>query len=620
MLRNLSFAHRVLMMPLIAALALLLILVTTMFAVSRTEANSSLIEVGYFPATEMHHDLDTILAKVQRNLQDAAASHDFSMLQEADVLKESFVARLDEEKSNPAVPVSEREELRSLLTAYYSLARDVTQRMIAEETGVGLAESLEDMTRRYNELSAALDETQMNGQANIDTAFSEVRDLHGATQWAVGIISALCLLLLAFISWKLIRSLTTPLNRAVEVANQLAAGNLDVKIEVRREDEIGKLLLSMQGMVAYFQEMAVAAERISSGDVSATVSPRSEEDTLGRSFRDMVIYLQEMAGIADSIAEGDLTSTIKPKSELDSLALALRKMTGNLAQMIGDIRSGVTTLSTASTQVSSTAQSLSRGTSSQSASVEQATASLEQMTASITQNAANSQEMRDMAIQGAADAEQSGVAVVETKEAMEKIAEKITIVEDIAYQTNLLALNAAIEAARAGEHGRGFAVVASEVRKLAERSQGAAKEIGDLAGTSVGSAERSAAALAQLVPSIHKTADLVQEVSAASNEQSTGVSQINQSMSILDQITQQNASAAEELSATAEELAGQATTLRQRMDIFTLASRREVSDGDDFGPDPNEDIIGSEPMETEPQFAKVHPISASMSKHDFERF
>ncbi|HEX6642395.1 MAG TPA: methyl-accepting chemotaxis protein, partial [Thermoanaerobaculia bacterium] len=275
------------------------------------------------------------------------------------------------------------------------------------------------------------------------------------------------------------------------------------------------------------------------------------------------------------------------------------------AQMIGDVRSGVATLSTASTQVSSTAQSLSRGTSSQSASVEQATASLEQMTASITQNAANSQEMRDMAIQGARDAELSGRAVGETKEAMAAIAEKIGIVEDIAYQTNMLALNAAIEAARAGEHGRGFAVVASEVRKLAERSQSAAKEIGGLAGSSVRIAERSATSLTQLVPSIHKTADLVQEVSAASNEQSIGVAQINQAMSLLDQITQQNASAAEELSATAEELAGQAKTLRQRMEIFTLGAKRAPAEED---------------AEKLPAFADYRPSPAELSQFDYERF
>jgi methyl-accepting chemotaxis protein len=615
MFRKLKFVHRVLMMPAIAALALVLILGTTVFAVARTESFSTMIEVGYFPATEMHHDLHEILTSIQRALQDAAAAHDPAGIQEADALKEKFLERLQKESANPAVDAAEVEHLRGLLNAYYSLGRSMTVRMITGETGVSFAESLEEMRRRHNELSTALDSTRLKGKESIQKAFSEVRALHRSTQWWVVAISVTCLLLLAGISVMLIRSLTRPLHQAVEVANQLAAGNLAAEIDGTRDDEIGRLLQSMKRMVQYFQEMAGAAERISRGDVGATVAPRSENDTLGRSFRDMVVYLQEMTGIADSIAAGDLTSTIKPKSNDDTLALALRKMTRNLAQMIGDVRSGVATLSTASTQVSSTAQSLSRGTSSQSASVEQATASLEQMTASITQNAANSQEMRDMAIQGARDAELSGRAVGETKEAMEAIAEKISIVEDIAYQTNLLALNAAIEAARAGEHGRGFAVVASEVRKLAERSQSAAKEIGGLAGSSVRIAERSATSLTQLVPSIHKTAELVQEVSAASNEQSTGVAQINQAMSLLDQITQQNASAAEELSATAEELASQAKTLRQRMEIFTLGARRAAADDT-----PPAFAHADDDDAALPAMAGYRPSAAELSQFDFERF
>lgn len=609
MFRKLKFVHRVLMMPAIAALALVLILATTVFAVSRTESFSTTIEVGHFPATEMHRDLQETLTSIQRTLQDAAAAHDPAGLDEADALRDQFQALLEKQSENPAVDPAETERLRGLFSDYYDLGRAMTVRLIGGEAGVSFAESLEEMRRRQNRLSAALDETRAKGKQSITDAFSAVRDLHSSTQWLVVVISAICLVLLAVLSVMLIRSLTRPLHQAVEVADQLAAGNLAARIDVTRDDEIGRLLQAMSGMVAYFQEMAGAAERISRGDVSATVAPRSDNDILGRSFRDMVVYLQEMTGIADSIAAGDLTSAIKPKSNDDTLAQALRKMTRNLAQMIGDIRAGVATLSTASTQVSATAQSLSRGTSSQSASVEQATASLEQMTASITQNAANSQEMRDMAIIGARDAELSGRAVGETQEAMAAIAEKISIVEDIAYQTNLLALNAAIEAARAGEHGRGFAVVASEVRKLAERSQSAAKEIGGLAGSSVRIAERSATSLNQLVPSIHKTAELVQEVSAASNEQSSGVAQINQAMSLLDQITQQNASAAEELSATAEELAGQAKTLRQRMEIFTLAARRTV--------------VSDEPPAVEddlPEMVAHHQPGAELAQLDFERF
>jgi methyl-accepting chemotaxis protein len=196
------------------------------------------------------------------------------------------------------------------------------------------------------------------------------------------------------------------------------------------------------------------------------------------------------------------------------------------------------------------------------------------MSASITQNAENSRQTEQMALKGLKDAEASGKAVKETELAMNAIGKNTEIIEEIAYQTNLLALNAAIEAARAGEHGKGFAVVASEVRKLAERSQVAAKEIRQVAASSIDIASRSGRLLEELVPSIAKTAELVQEVSAASTEQSSGVNQINKAMSQVDEVTQRNASSSEELASTAEELAAQAEALMQMMAFF------KTSDGD----------------------------------------
>jgi methyl-accepting chemotaxis protein len=260
-----------------------------------------------------------------------------------------------------------------------------------------------------------------------------------------------------------------------------------------------------------------------------------------------------------------------------ALSLLISRFVAEMARIIREARVTASTFASASAQVSASSQSLSQGASEQAAAVEETSSSLEQMGASITQNAENTRQMEAMALKGAKDAEASGQAVKETLTAMQSIAEKISIVEDIAYQTNLLALNAAIEAARAGEHGKGFAVVATEVRKLAERSQTAAKEISGLSGTSVRVAERSGQLLAELVPAIKKTAELVQEVAAASREQASGVTQVNKAITQVNQVTQRNASAAEELSSTAEGLATQAASLEQLLALSRVAALAETA-------------------------------------------
>jgi methyl-accepting chemotaxis protein len=247
---------------------------------------------------------------------------------------------------------------------------------------------------------------------------------------------------------------------------------------------------------------------------------------------------------------------------------AMHDMVSNLQGTVSTVKTVGRDLVEGSNQVNDSALVVSQGSTEQAASIEETSSAMEEMAANIQQNTANATTTQKISQQAAKDAQQSGEAVTQAVVAMKEIAEKTSIIEDIARQTNLLALNAAIEAARAGEHGKGFAVVAAEVRKLAERSQTAAGEIGGLSASSVEVALRAGNMLDKLVPDIQKTAELVEEITASSQEQSQGAGQINSAIQQLDQVIQQNAGASEELSSWAEELSGHATQLQTAIGFF----------------------------------------------------
>ncbi|MCC4598350.1 methyl-accepting chemotaxis protein, partial [Xanthomonas campestris pv. phormiicola] len=283
--------------------------------------------------------------------------------------------------------------------------------------------------------------------------------------------------------------------------------------------------------------------------------------------------------VMGAVADGDLSRQVQGHYEgaFADMQRYVNATIDKLTGIVNEVNGNAATLASASEQLSATAQSLSQAASEQAAGVEETSASLEQMTASISQNSDNAKVTDGMAAKASREAAESGEAVRATVAAMKEIARKISIIDDIAYQTNLLALNAAIEAARAGEHGKGFAVVAAEVRKLAERSQVAAHEIGEVAGSSVELAESAGRLLDGMVPSIRRTSDLVQEISAASEEQTSGVGQINCAVVQLNQTTQQSAANAEELAATAEEVNSQAEQLQVLMGFFRTGATKAAS-------------------------------------------
>ncbi len=282
--------------------------------------------------------------------------------------------------------------------------------------------------------------------------------------------------------------------------------------------------------------------------------------------------LTEAVHIATRISEGDMTVNVAVESgdEIGKLHAAMKNMATKLNGVVIDVKMAADNMASGSQQLSSGSEQMSQGTTEQAASAEQASSSIEEMNATIKQNADNAVQTEKIALKSANDALESGKAVTEAVSAMKEIAAKISIIEEIARQTNLLALNAAIEAARAGEHGKGFAVVAAEVRKLAERSQLAAGEIGKLSISSVDVAEKAGAMLAKLVPDIQKTSELVQEISASSKEQASGTDQINNAIQQLNRVIQQNAGAAEEMASTAQELSSQADQLLNVIEFFKV--------------------------------------------------
>jgi methyl-accepting chemotaxis protein len=414
-----------------------------------------------------------------------------------------------------------------------------------------------------------------------------------------------------------------PIGEGNRILGLIRGGNLREKVEISCKGDHEKMKNAINGVHGWLSALIAYVTKIANGDLSATMDKASADDQIHEwlllvktnvaalvtdvttlsnaavqgklatrvdvsrhegenrkvveglnALMDAVSApVEELREVLGGMENGDLSVSMRKNYEgtFDELKSAVNNMVAKLSQVVSDVNSGAQALASAAEEVSSTSQSLSQASSEQAASVEETSASIEQMTASIAQNTENAKVTDGMASKAATEAAEGGEAVNATVAAMKQIAKKIGIIDDIAYQTNLLALNAAIEAARAGEHGKGFAVVAAEVRKLAERSQVAAQEIGEVASSSVELAEKAGKLLGDMVPSIRKTSDLVQEISAASNEQASGVGQINAAVQQLSQTTQQNASSSEELAATAEEMSNQAEQLQQTMAFFRVA-------------------------------------------------
>ena len=348
----------------------------------------------------------------------------------------------------------------------------------------------------------------------------------------------------------------------------------------------------LDAVITPLNHAARMVEQISKGDIPAQITEVRHGDfnILKDNLNTLIVAMNDITAAAEEIANGNLTVTVRERSAQDKLMQALTSMVAGLTRTVSDVRSIAGEVASASQSISTASVQVSKGASAQAAAAEEASSSMEEMVSNIKQNADNASQTDKIANKSAKDAQESGKSVLEAVAAMKEIANKISIIEEIARQTNLLALNAAIEAARAGEHGKGFAVVAAEVRKLAERSQKAAGEINQLSNNTLKVSEKSGEMLDKLVPDIQRTAELVQEITAASKEQDTGAEQINKALQQLEQVIQQNASAAEEMASTTEELTGQSDQLVSALSFFRTGDGGRLATVRSAATKPIEDI------------------------------